>query len=254
MLQFWETSIVHFTCHTCHVRKADLICLFKNFNQSTNSCPWLWYFSALSMPAYSIMHNMTVPPWPDTIGKKKRRHVALSPTLPFMSPHLAAESLRPASPHQIEARRQTHIHFIPEGVADSAKEHICPVVFTTIPIYSCPPSLICHHLTVKTQGAMTPVFTVKGWRDTYSPLHTREFTCMAEGYSRLIDVLVGVMTQEVELNHCEKVCIRVGAHNISNLWSFPFTEKERRNISVCTWLRAAQQVFQSQSESWPDTF
>lgn len=100
--------------------------------------------------------------------KKERRHVALSSTLPFMFPHLGTVLHRLASPHQIPAPSQTHIDFSPEGVTDSAIEHICPLVFITIPIYPCPLSLICHHLAFKTQAAMTRVFTVKGWRSTVS--------------------------------------------------------------------------------------
>lgn len=41
------------------------------------------------------------------------------------------------------------------GVTESAREHICPVVFTTIPIYPCPLLLICQHLTVGTHGVLT---------------------------------------------------------------------------------------------------
>lgn len=48
--------------------------------------------------------------------------------------------LRPASPHQIQAPGQTHIHFIPEGAADSAKVHICtPCCFYYDSHLSLPP-------------------------------------------------------------------------------------------------------------------
>lgn len=86
-----------------------------------------------------------------------------------MSPHLATASLHPASPHQIEAPRQTHIHFIPKGGWLSQSAHL-PCCFYYDSHLSLPPSVICHHLTVETWGAMTLVFTVKGWRDTYSLL------------------------------------------------------------------------------------
>lgn len=107
-----------------------------------------------------------------------------------MSPHLATASLHPASPHQIEAPRQTHIHFIPKGGWLSQSAHL-PCCFYYDSHLPLPPSLICHHLTVKTRGAMTLVFTVKGWRDTYSLLHTRGLTYIANGSGGDIDVLAG---------------------------------------------------------------
>lgn len=64
------------------------------------------------------------------------------------------------------------------------------------------------------------VLTVKGWIDAYFPLRRTGFKCVAKGYNEVIDVLVGVMTHEVWLNYFEKVYVGVGAHNISNLWSF----------------------------------
>lgn len=84
-------------------------------------------FIVFSTIAYCIKYNMTVPPRPDTLKKKKKEREKTCCTFvnsPFHVPHLAPASLRPASPHQIEAPRQTHIHFTPEG-ADSAAHLPC---------------------------------------------------------------------------------------------------------------------------------
>lgn len=56
------------------------------------------------------------------------------------------------------------------------------------------------------------LFTVKkGVRVPIPPPHSAGFASPAKGYSRVTDVLVGVMTQEVWLSHCEKLSVGVGA-------------------------------------------
>lgn len=80
----------------------------------------------------------------------------------------------------------------------------------------------------------TQVFTVKGWIDAYFPLRTTGFKCVAKGYTEVIDVLVGVMTHEVWLNDFEKVYVGVGAHNISNLWSFHRENGKRQSYQYTT--------------------
>lgn len=171
---------------------------------------------------------MTEPPWPDTLIKtntKSVRHCALSSTLPFMSPHLATASLHPASPHQIEAPWQTHIHLIAEGGLTQPKCTSASLFLLRFPSIPAP----CRSSVSAWQSRQwVPFFfTVNGWRDTYFPLHTTSFACIAKGYSGVIDVLVGVVTQEVWLNHFEKVCVGVGSHNISNLWSFRREDAEK---------------------------
>lgn len=146
---------------------------------------------------------------------KQRRHVALSSTLPFMSPHLATASLHPASPHQIEAPRQTHMYFIPRGGGWLSQSAHLPRCFYYDSHLSLPP--IAHLSSPDSEESRCHDTSFYSKRVERYLCHTRGFTYIAEGYSGVIDVLAGVMTQEVRLTHFEKVCVCVGAHNISKL-------------------------------------
>lgn len=173
---------------------------------------------ALSL-TWQYLHDLTL------FERRKKRQVVLSSTLPFMSPHLATVPLRPAPPHQIEAPR--HPLYPWGGGWLSHMAHLPCCFYYDSHLFLPHRRLSLVTWQSRSKGVMTPVFTVNGWRDIYSPLHTREFTCMAKGYSGIIDVPVGVMTQQLELTHCEKVCSCVGAHNISNLWSLLFMKEKK---------------------------
>lgn len=145
------------------------------------------------------VYNMTVEPWPALINK--RSLVRLSGLF-----HVST----PAGCVHIK-QRHIHIPFSLEGVSDSAKVHICLVVFTAIPIYPCP-----WHPPVSTCVETLTPLTVNGCVHTHPPLHSTGFAWTARGYSRVTGVLLGVMTREIRLSHSAKV--RVLSSLISSWW------------------------------------
>lgn len=176
---------------------------------------------------------MTVPPWPDTHKKKKKRKKKKTCCVFVNSPfHVPTPGCCFSPPCIATSNRssQANSHpLYPRGGSWLSQRAHLPCCFYYDSHLSLPlPTPVAHLSSPDSQDTRChdTSFYRKGWRDSLfipDSLHVG-----LKATAEAIDVLAGVMTQEVRLSHCEKVCACVGAHNISNLWSFPFTGKMRK--------------------------
>lgn len=94
-----------------------------------------------------------------------------------------------STPRITTSNKETQLNWHPphpqRGLTNSAKEHICPVVFTTIPINPCPLQLVCYRLTVSVQSVLAYIF----WRHAFCLSESCEFIWLNRWF---IDGVTGV--------------------------------------------------------------
>lgn len=109
--------------------------------------------------------------------------------VPFMFQHLAAASLHPTTPHQIEASRRTHTQFIPRGGGLTQSKCTSVSLFLLrFPSIPAPVTRLSSPDSQDTERYDTVFFRKRV--ESYL-CHTSGFTCNAKGYKGVIDLLVG---------------------------------------------------------------
>lgn len=191
--------------------KWALFFIFFLFLDSTFTCLLRW---AAILFFCCVISNTTLPPWP----------CCTLVSLSLSCPHLAAASLRPATPHQMEApgqkkqKKKLTASSPPRGGWVSRSEHLPPCFY----YHSQPPSpsLIRNHrlIAVETLRAVTPAFYRKRVERSLG------FSCVATGHSGVIDVPAGVTTQVLRVKRfiLKRCAVGVGARSIART-SDPFT-------------------------------